>query len=80
MKRIKAKIPTWEEGFRFIKEVGETLQVPVEEWDEKQVLEISDLSVHVVPDDRGFAFVTIKVNNEKYKEKVEQILAKYKRS
>ncbi len=78
MKRVKAKLSNWKEGERFIKEVADALQMQIEIRDEQQVLETDQYSVRMFPDDRGFAFITIKYSDEDTGQKIEEILKKYK--
>ncbi|RMG32021.1 MAG: hypothetical protein D6732_14010 [Methanobacteriota archaeon] len=80
MKRVKAKLPSWDDGKRFIKEVSEILQKDIEIRDANQVIETETYSVHMVPDDRGFAFITIKYADLQTGEKIEKILEKYVRT
>lgn len=76
MKRMKAKLPSWELGEKFIKEVADMLQARVEVRDEKHVIEMDDFSIHVVPDDRGFSFITIKYSDDNIGARIKELLDK----
>lgn len=75
VKRIKFRISTWEKGEQFMRDLGQELDTPVEVRDATQVIVNSGLEVHCFPDDRGFSFITCKLNEEA----LEKLVAKYRR-
>ncbi|MHA2053307.1 MAG: hypothetical protein ACW99F_06860 [Candidatus Hodarchaeales archaeon] len=71
--KIKFKLPTWEAGDQFMKEIASFLNKPIEERDSKQIIEFSDEKVSFFPDDRGFAYIVCKVTDRESIEKIQEI-------
>ena len=78
MKRIKFRIPTWEEGRSFMKELAEELNAELEIRDAREVITTDSVEIHFHPDDRGFSFITCKLHDESLKPRLERYILRYK--
>jgi hypothetical protein len=67
MEKIKFKLSSWEKGEKFIQELANKLQTEVETRDARQIIETDGGKITFHPDDRGFAFITCKLSDEKLK-------------
>jgi hypothetical protein len=71
--KIKFRLPTWEAGDDFMKEIASFLSKPIEERDAKQVIEFADDRISFFPDDRGFAYIVCRVSDPKLAEKIQEL-------
>ncbi len=79
VKRIKFRIPTWDEGRDFMKEIAKELNVELEIRDARQVISTDAIEIHFHPDDRGFSFITCKLHDESSENFLEQYIDRYKK-
>ena len=78
VKRIKFRIPTWEKGRNFMKEIAEELNAELEVRDAREVITTDSLEIHMHPDDRGFSFITCKLHDKSLKPMLERYMSRYK--
>jgi hypothetical protein len=60
-----------------MRDLARELQASVTVQDATQVILQDDLEVHCFPDDRGFAFITCKLRNEKLSPLIERVRLAY---
>lgn len=71
--KIKFRLPTWEAGNQFMKEIASFLSKPIEERDAKQVIEFADDRISFFPDDRGFAYIVCRVSDQELEKKIQEL-------
>ncbi|MHA1169352.1 MAG: hypothetical protein ACTSRU_16115 [Candidatus Hodarchaeales archaeon] len=77
MKKIKFRIPTWEESHQFMDNVATIHGATVENRDADQVITTSSFELRSHPDDRGFAYITCKIYDEQVESALENLFSKY---
>lgn len=77
MERIRFNISTWDEGRKFMNDIGQKFKVKVVEKNGDLFLENHDVSISCHFDDREFSFILIKLVNEEIKADILNIKSKY---
>lgn len=54
------RLASWEKGRKFMKEVATAFKIEIEERDADELLLHEKFKLRMHPDDRGFAFMTLK--------------------
>lgn len=80
VKRVKFRIPTWNEGRTFMKEIASELNANVEVQDANELIRTEKVEIRYFPDDRGFAFITCKIFDETIITTLEKYIEEYKNS
>lgn len=73
MKRVKFKIPSWDQGREFMNQISNEFSIDIEERDDNLVIVNESIEINFHPDDRGFAFISCKI----YNNSVEPIINKF---
>ena len=74
---MKFKLPSWEKGEEFMQELAKVAEAAIETRDAKQIVETSHGKVTFHPDDRGFAYITCKITNNKLKDIISQLYEQF---
>ena len=74
---MKFKLPSWDKGEEFMQELAKVAEATIETRDAKQFVETSHGKVTFHPDDRGFAYITCKITNNKLKDIISQLYEQF---
>ena len=74
---VKFRLSTWDKGEEFIQELAKVTKATIELRDAKQIVETPFGKVTFHPDDRGFAYFTCKITNDKLKDIISQMREKF---
>ncbi|MHA1989880.1 MAG: hypothetical protein ACW981_03935 [Candidatus Hodarchaeales archaeon] len=77
MKKMKFRVSSWDKSQELMQTISKNFTTPIENRDSDLLIENSDFRLRFHPDDRGFGFITCKIFNEEFEEKLNNVFKSY---
>lgn len=71
------RLASWEEGRKFMKNVATAFATQIEERDADELILHENFKLTMHPDDRGFAFIMLKIVNDDTIPELDKIIASF---